>query len=391
MGITKDVLINHFASRYLQEKHHKAVKKISEILDLPVNAFIGVNKQELDVLNEFKIKIIRDFAKQTPEQIQIIKKTRQVDETSIEMHYIASKLIQRSWQKRGEYCATDKKKICFIGLDDAGKSTLISLLNKEPFSKAIDQEPTIDVSHSNLSLENTETLIWDFAGQTEFRTQYIENPEDYFLKIDVVIFVIDIQNQERYEEALNYIGEILKTIQFLGEKPFVLFMLHKFDPELHQNSDLQIGLNYIKEELAKTIKPYSFHYEMIPSSIYSTFKHNPKVVTYMKDLFRNEKENPNLMLIDVMMKLTENLFIIGEKMLQGQQQIIAHIQDVKPPQLYRGDQENLRDETDVEFIKPSAILKAARAQTETSSVDSSDTNILDELKTMFSIIKDEIA
>ena len=166
-------------------------------------------------------------------------------------------------------------------------------------------------------------------------------------------------------------------------------MLHKFDPELHQNSDLQIGLNYIKEELAKTIKPYSYHYEMIPSSIYSTFKHNPKVVTYMKDLFKNEKENPNLMLIDVMMKLTENLFIIGEKMLHGQREIIAHIQDGKQPQLYRGDNENYREEKDVEFIKPSAILKASQAQPETSSENSSDTNILDELKSMFSLIKEK--
>ena len=75
---TKDVLINHFASRNLKEKFSEQLTKIKDILDLKIDAFKSIENNEIKILNENKIKTIRDLGNQSPNEIQIIKKTTQI-------------------------------------------------------------------------------------------------------------------------------------------------------------------------------------------------------------------------------------------------------------------------------------------------------------------------
>ena len=323
------------------------------------------------------------------DQIDVIKKTTQINIDLLEMHYIAAKLIKRSWQKRSEYKENTNSKICFIGLDNVGKSTLISLLKKTPISQAVNQGPTSDVNQINYSMQNSELILWDFAGQGFLRDKYLENPERYFLQIDVLIYVFDIQDQDRSQEALEYFDRILNNMKILGENPFYLFLLHKLDPELKNNPDIEIGVNFLKEKIGERMKNLTqAKYEIVSSSIYSTFKENPEVVGYLKDVFKTEKDNPNLLLVDVMVKLTENLFTIASSILDGQQRIID---ELKPPQLYKGDSGSISIQNNQEgqnFVKPSQIAKKVKEIDEANGSGGSETNIMDELKSMFEVLND---
>ncbi|MHA1341020.1 MAG: ADP-ribosylation factor-like protein [Promethearchaeota archaeon] len=364
----------------------KNIKKISDILDLSIEQFKDANYEDIKILNDNKIKTIRDLSKLNPEQVQKIAKTTQINETNLENYYIASKLISRAWQKRSEYKQKESNKICVVGLDNAGKSTIIKLLEGSPLSNAVNQEPTVDVNQIKISKENYELIMWDFAGQIQFREQYIENPETYFLNIDLVLLVVDAQDAERYDEALIYFEKIMNTIKFLGENPFFLIMLHKSDPELLDDPDFQINSNFIKEKLGELMKKFDFQYEIINSSIYSAFSSQPTVVDYLKKLFKQEKDNPNLILIDILTKLINNLFEIADRILYGQQQIMAMIDELKPPQLYKEKKtiamENIAE---LENVKPSELISSQlQLEDETPVVEGpSRKSVLNELKSMF--------
>lgn len=383
MAVTKDILIQHFCSRYLNSEDAKNVTKISDILELPLTSFKDSKKSDLDILEKNQIKTIRDLSKLSADQIQTIIKTTQINEVNLENFYIASQLIARAWQKRSSYKEKESTKVCVIGLDNAGKSTIIDLLSGKRLSEAVNQEPTTEVERITVSSEVLDIILWDFAGQVDFRQRYVENPEQYFLQIDLVMFVIDVQDKERYDEALIYLKRILDTIKFLGESPYFIMLFHKYDPELKNNPEFEISINYLKEKIADSMKASNLAYEIINSSIYSALQNQPKIVNILKDTFRNEKDNPNLLLVDILVKLTENLFNIGERILQGQERIIQLISQGKLPQLWKGQELPSEGIEEIEFVKPSQIAKAAASTEVDNEVGPGRKSILNELKQMF--------
>jgi len=386
MSVSKDILIKHFCSKYLKSNIEQSIKKISDILDLSIEEFKNASIEDIKILKDNKIFTIRDLSKLEPEDLQKLIKTSQINEINIENYYIASKLIARAWQKRAEYKKKGSSKICVVGLDNAGKSTIIRLLEGEGLSKAVNQEPTIDVNQVSINNPNYNIVLWDFAGQIQFRQQYIDNPENYFLNIDLVLFVIDTQDAERYDEALIYFESILNRIKFLAENPYFLIMLHKSDPEIIQDPEFQINSNFIREKITALIKKFDFKYEIISSSVYSACSSQPNIIEHLKKLFSKEKENPNLMIVDVLVKLTNNLFDIAEKILKGQNQIMMMIQELKPPQLYQESAVEISQNiADLENVKPSELLKTQlQLEKEIPVVEGPDRkSVLNELKSMF--------
>ena len=53
---------------------------------------------------------------------------------------------------------------------------------------------------------------WDLGGQVSFRKIYLEHKWKYFSYIQSIFYIIDIQNKERFEEALKYLKEIINVI-----------------------------------------------------------------------------------------------------------------------------------------------------------------------------------
>lgn len=83
-----------------------------------------------------------------------------------------------------------KRKVVFIGLDNSGKSTIISFLQEGKFKE---QAPTMGKRNYSINIKGTTISIIDMGGQEDFRqlwTGELKNAK-------CVIFVIDIASKER--------------------------------------------------------------------------------------------------------------------------------------------------------------------------------------------------
>ncbi len=122
---------------------------------------------------------------------------------------------------------TPKKKIVFVGLDNAGKTSIVDLVIKKVVDP-IAKEPTRGAERSDLTILGQDIIIHDLGGQKRYRKQYIEN-ESYLESTDALVLVIDLQDESRYDAALEYYEEALVATEKLGLHPPVFCLMHKFD------------------------------------------------------------------------------------------------------------------------------------------------------------------
>lgn len=165
-------------------------------------------------------------------------------------------------------------KVCVNGLDNAGKtSMLLAIQNIYGFeSKISNLEPTMLISHYYRPFLGNLVSYWDFGGQTQFRKIYLENPE-YFENTDVLLYVIDIQDDKRFPESVQYLSSILdllKTTNYDRNHP-IFICFSKYDKEILLNSDFdfQSRVEMITNLLNKTFPDLKFEY--YKTSIYDLY------------------------------------------------------------------------------------------------------------------------
>lgn len=105
-------------------------------------------------------------------------------------------------------------KILFLGLDNAGKTTLLGKL-------ATDQvhvhRPTFHPNVEELSLGGIKLKTIDMGGHQEARRLW----RDYFTKVDGVVFIVDAASPERFEEARAELVMLLQAEE-LAQSPFLI-------------------------------------------------------------------------------------------------------------------------------------------------------------------------
>ncbi|MFW9901691.1 MAG: ADP-ribosylation factor-like protein [Candidatus Thorarchaeota archaeon] len=161
-------------------------------------------------------------------------------------------------------------KILFTGLDTAGKSSIIQVLKRE-FSKIAKIQPTKGAHRRVFTLLDREVSEWDLGGQKTYRISYLKNPGKFFDDTEIAMYVIDIRNDERMNEALSYLQDVINQFIKLKINPPINVFFHKCDPSLVRSSQDKLN-NYITE-LTDTIKNY-ISYEPIhffQTSIYDTY------------------------------------------------------------------------------------------------------------------------
>ncbi len=322
MPVTKNLIVQHFSDRFLNIEKGKEITSIAEILDLPVDALKDISPQDVESLSKKNLKTIRDLSQLKPEILEDMAKQSNIDVGKLKKFFIASKLISRAWQKRSSYGKKTTMKIVVVGLDNAGKTTLIDLLAGKKLSEVINQSPTTMVNQVNLPSQDVNLVAWDFGGQVQHREAYLQNPEEYFVGLDLVLFVIDMQDAARYNEAIGYFSQLLDIIIYLKEKPYFLVLMHKSDPELVGDPDFQINLEYVDGKIRSLIPKSKLGLDIVKSSIYSTFTAQPQIVGVLKDMFKtNQVNDANVLLLDAMMKLTDLITQIGNRMVQLEEQI----------------------------------------------------------------------
>jgi len=130
-------------------------------------------------------------------------------------------------------------KILFIGLDGAGKTSIISALHRE-FSQIALIEPTRGAQRSSFKLLGRQISEWDLGGQKKYLISYLNNPNKYFDGTEVAIHVIDILDGPRIKESLSYLYDVVDKFKEMKIEPQIVILFHKFDPKLIHSVEKQI-------------------------------------------------------------------------------------------------------------------------------------------------------
>jgi len=166
------------------------------------------------------------------------------------------------------------KKIVIMGLDNSGKSSIVLCLkgvkNLTSFSAI---KPTRGFEINKFNTMGLEFNIWDFGGQEKFREDYVKNFKNHIKGTNKLIYVVDIQDRERYDLSLQYLAKIIALLHENKLNPDFSLFLHKFDP------DMELINKEINEELIQTlikqikdIIPQSFQHQIYTTSIYTVFQ-----------------------------------------------------------------------------------------------------------------------
>jgi GTP-binding protein EngB required for normal cell division len=152
-----------------------------------------------------------------------------------------------------------QKKILLIGLDNAGKTSIVQLVVKK-MTDALSTTPTKTVERSDLEILGQQIVIHDLAGQKKSRKKYLENLT-YFEATDVLIFVLDLQDRDRYDTALDYFDKVLGQLDQLKITPLLYAFLHKFDGgylEDYKDVKTRVQLEYdqIKDQFIDIAKKH---------------------------------------------------------------------------------------------------------------------------------------
>ncbi len=200
------------------------LSKPDEVLSLNVENLIGVSPIHAKSLSSKGIVTIRDLAGIT-EMPDIDDMPTKIIE---KLNKIASMLLHYTTKSQ-------EKKIILLGLDNAGKTSILSILQKR-FSIIKNLLPTRGVSRQTLDLMGTSLICWDFGGQVAYRNMYMSRP-DLFLESDLIIFAIDILDTKRYDESIKYLYQIMELIDKFDKAPLIVD-LHKFDPDVQESHEL---------------------------------------------------------------------------------------------------------------------------------------------------------
>lgn len=99
---------------------------------------------------------------------------------------------------------TTQRRIVILGLDAAGKTTILYKLNLGDVLTTI---PTVGFNVESIKYKNIEMTCWDIGGQKKIRGLWYH----YYHETDAVIFVVDSCDIERIPEAKEELDAILNN------------------------------------------------------------------------------------------------------------------------------------------------------------------------------------
>lgn len=105
--------------------------------------------------------------------------------------------------------------ILILGLDNAGKTTLLHNLTQEKVSST---EPTKGVNIKSIIQEGFTINVWDIGGQKDLRQYW----SAYYEDADAILFVVDSADEQRITECNDQLKELLKEEQ-LKKVPLLVY------------------------------------------------------------------------------------------------------------------------------------------------------------------------
>jgi len=147
-------------------------------------------------------------------------------------------------------------KVIISGLDNAGKTSILTALDKKYdfYKDIVSITPTIRIEYKATQFLSNKVVFWDMGGQEQYRQIYMVKRDLFFDNTNLLVYVIDIQDEKRYEQALEYLDMILQYFQSNEIQVPVIVSFHKFDPEIRNDKKI---LNSIESLKNKILEKYS--------------------------------------------------------------------------------------------------------------------------------------
>lgn len=124
---------------------------------------------------------------------------------------------------------SDKEaKLLVLGLDNAGKTTLLKQLSKEDPEGT---EPTQGFNVKTLVHDGFKLNVWDIGGQKKIREYWV----NYYSNVDGIVFVIDSSDESRVVECKETFMYLMNEEKL--EKVPILVFANKQDLELSLKPD----------------------------------------------------------------------------------------------------------------------------------------------------------
>lgn len=234
---------------------------LEAILDLAPDAMQGIDSVSKEKLADAGIKTLYDLSQADVEAVA----ARDVDKTVLKKWVRKASIIVNYVQN-----PLTKKKLLLIGLDYAGKTSLLSVLKKD-LSSINDLLPTKGASRDGVEFFGIPIITWDLGGQALYRKDYLDAKKSklFFSETDVVFFIIDIQDEARFEEALNYYSDMLNIYkEILNEHPTIIVLFHKVDPDNQQIDELMARIAKLEVKIADISTEVDFAPTFATTSIY---------------------------------------------------------------------------------------------------------------------------
>ena len=230
-------------------KRNVLISELDEILRFKPETLIGVDKVSSDQLLANGIKSIGDLAKQSVANLPEIK---DVLPSMLQKWIKIAQVIQKNIQEQ----LRRHKKLLMIGLDNGGKTSILAVV-QDRFSIIKSLLPTRGVKREKLDFFGYPIISWDLGGQVQYREKlYFNRPELFFTEADIILYVIDSQDPDRFPEAANYFREVLKVLVELKEKPALLIVLSKSDQDIRKTLQWQQNITTIKNKFNNVLDEF---------------------------------------------------------------------------------------------------------------------------------------
>ncbi|NPE08001.1 MAG: hypothetical protein GNW80_06950 [Asgard group archaeon] len=137
------------------------------------------------------------------------------------------KKLMKSRESKDDESEDTKKTIAIIGLDGAGKTTIVGRLLKSDYALT---RPTFGINIEIYKYRSLEFIVYDLGGQTPLRETLWEK---FVKSADGLVFVLDSTDRRRFDLAAEEFNNALGY----NENAPVLFLSNKIDLENAASAD----------------------------------------------------------------------------------------------------------------------------------------------------------